>query len=95
MIQLRDGFGFADEALAEFGRVGLMRQQHFDGDEAIERGLLRLVDRGHAAMPDRFDDVILAQRCADEIHSGQASLVALRERVVRCDKHTIFREKSQ
>ncbi len=74
MVQLGDGFGLAREALAEFGRAGLMRQQHFDGYVAIERGLARLEDRGHTAMPDSFHDVILAQRCTDEVHADRIAL---------------------
>jgi hypothetical protein len=90
MVQLGDGFSFADEALAELGRAGLLRQQHLDGHKAIERGLARFEDRGHAAMPDGFDDVILAQRLADEVHADRIALRRLWSVFDVGSKHTIF-----
>ena len=71
MVELGDSFGFAGEALAEFGRASLMWQQHFDGHAAIEHGLACLEDRGHAAMPDGFENVIGAQRLADEVYADR------------------------
>ena len=37
-------------------------RHHLDRDLAVQRDLVGQVDRGHAALPDLLDDLVLAQR---------------------------------
>jgi hypothetical protein len=51
-VQARDRSGFALEALSSFGISGEMLGKHFDGDGAIEAGVVGFVDFTHAASTD-------------------------------------------
>jgi hypothetical protein len=61
-----DGLGFALEAGTELGVVGEGLGQHFDGDVAIEVGIVGFVDGGHAAAPEFASDFVTA----DFLHGG-------------------------
>ena len=58
MLERGDGPRFALEPLTEIGVGGERRGQDFDGDEAIEPDVARLVDLAHAAGPQRAQDFI-------------------------------------
>jgi len=56
----------AGEALDEGGVAREGPRQHLDGDEAVERGLARLVDRPHPPAAQQLDDLELAEALADQ-----------------------------
>jgi hypothetical protein len=58
MIQAGDGAGFALEALAQFGAIGKMCWQNFDGDVAAQARVARAIDLTHSARPERRNDFV-------------------------------------
>ncbi len=61
VIELRERAGFAAEARDEVRRERIDRRQDFQGDDAVEVPLARLVDDAHAAAPEHFQDLKLRQ----------------------------------
>ena len=64
MVQARDRLGFPLEPLAEIGIVGHMRQEHLDGDGAVQAGVGGLVDLAHAPSAEGRLDFVGAERGA-------------------------------
>ena len=69
VIQLRQRFGFALEALEELTLVihFNIRADDLDGHMTFQGGVERLVDRRHAALSQRLNDVVTAQVFTDQI----------------------------
>ena len=61
MAQFGERAGFAAEAAGEIQVAAGARCEDFQGDEAIERRLARLVNRAHAALADDFEDFQLGK----------------------------------
>ena len=61
MLQQRDRSGFALETLQIVRAHVFAREEGLDGDEAVEGGLLRLVDDAHAAPADLIEDLVARQ----------------------------------
>jgi len=58
MIQTGDRFCFALEALAQFGPVGEMGGENFDGNNSIKPGVTSTVNLSHAARTDSGEDFV-------------------------------------
>ena len=56
MFQVGDGFGFALEALAEFGLVRQMRGQDLDRHQTIQAGIAALIDFPHPPHAQQRED---------------------------------------
>ena len=63
--------GFAVEAIAELRIVGELGGKDFDGDDAIEARVARLVDLAHTAGSDGGDDFIRAESSAGSERHGE------------------------
>ena len=63
VVQAGDGLGFPLEALAEIGIVGDMRQEHLDGDGAIQPGVGSFVDFSHAPSAEGGLDFLGTESC--------------------------------
>ena len=61
MVEGGDRAGFALEALAPLLVAGQLFRQDFDGNQAIEPGVARLIDLAHAAGADQPDDFVGAE----------------------------------
>ena len=57
--QLRRDARLAPKSFATIGRGGKIGPQHLDRHESFERPLAREIDRAHAALPQRPDDLVL------------------------------------
>ena len=68
MIQRGSGLRFLDEAAAALRIAGARGGQNLDRDEAVEAGVLGLVDLAHASGAEFFQKLILENSSAD--HSG-------------------------
>lgn len=66
MIEARRRSRFAPEAFAEVRRSGVLGREHLDGHVAIERELVRQIDRAHAAASEQPFDAVLEADCAFE-----------------------------
>ena len=64
VVQAGDRLGFPLEPLAEIGIVGDMRQEHLDGDRAIQAGVGGFVDFTHASSTELGLDLVGAERGA-------------------------------
>ena len=64
MVQAGDRLGFPLEPLAQIGVVSGMRQEHLDGDGAVEAGVAGLVDLPHASCTKGRLDLVGAERGA-------------------------------
>ena len=62
MLEPRDDLGLAAETLGERLVVEELSGQDLQGDVAVERRLVSLVDGGHAAASQRLEDAIRAER---------------------------------
>ena len=60
VIQLGDGFRFANESLTERTLVGGEGGEHLDPHVPVELGLEGLVDVGRSPAPDPGGDLVLA-----------------------------------
>ena len=58
MVQRGDTLHLALEPLAEIGIVSDMRQEHLDGDGAVEPGITGLIDFSHAACTKRRENLV-------------------------------------
>ena len=68
MVERGCGLGFLDEPLLAL-RVGqLLVGEDLDGHDAVEMGVLRLVDGAHAAFADFLQDVVVKKRLAGYGH---------------------------
>jgi len=67
MIQCGSGQSFLLEATSELTILGQEGGHDFDGDMAVERGLVGFVDGGHPTPPDFFQDAVFAQRLANQV----------------------------
>src|SRR5579864_4962933 len=61
MIQAGNGFCFAVEALAQFGTIGQMRWQNFDGHSAVEASIPRAVHLAHSPGADCGENFVRSQ----------------------------------
>ena len=61
MAQAGDRLSFPLEPLTEIGIVGHMRQEHLDGDRAVQAGIGGLIHLAHAALADEGGDFIRAK----------------------------------
>ena len=59
MIQRRGGFGFAFETLDGGGIVLRFRRKEFEGHEALQTEIFRLVDHSHSATAELLDDAVM------------------------------------
>src|SRR5437879_2285310 len=50
---------FATESLRRLPRVGAFRRDHFDSDDAVERGFYALVDDRHTAAAELFLNLVV------------------------------------
>ena len=57
VIQRRDRFHFALEAVASFGIECCCIREHLEGDKTVEPRIARLVDLAHSPAAERRDDV--------------------------------------
>ncbi len=72
VLQLRRDARLLAEALGEGGVVEELRGQDLQGHAAVERGVVRLVDGGHAAPAERGDDAVRSEcRSGLEVHEGR------------------------
>ena len=75
MAQTGDGVRLALEAANEILVLGHVRVQDFEGDVAVEAGLVRLVDLRHPALAEQRDEVIFSECLTDEVgHEGPGLL---------------------
>ncbi len=70
MFQPGDGLGLALEALQEGGVLEESRVENLDGYVAIQGGVVGLVDRGHAALAELFDDSVRTNILTDRKRHG-------------------------
>ena len=61
MIEVGGGLGFGAEALHVGRRSQLARQDHLQGDDAIQADLPGLVDHAHAAAGDLLQQLVIAE----------------------------------
>jgi hypothetical protein len=61
MPQLGNAPGLASEPRSSFARSLQVRMEHLERDEPVERAIARSVDRGHSAVPDLVEDLVLLQ----------------------------------
>ena len=61
MLQFGGGFGFGLETLDEFLAGVGTGQNHFQGDDAVEARLPRLIHDTHAAVGDFFEQLVVAE----------------------------------
>jgi hypothetical protein len=66
MAQRGGGLGFASKVLQGLMIVGQLCRQKFQGEEAVEPGVLSLLDHSHAATTEFFYDAIVQNRLPDE-----------------------------
>jgi hypothetical protein len=59
MIQSRGGLGFAQETLLFLTAPHQIRGKKFQGDGALEFGILGFVDGAHAALPDLLGNSVV------------------------------------
>ena len=52
MVELRGGFGLAQEPRLDLAAERQLGRQHLDGDRALEAAIFRAVDDTHAAAPN-------------------------------------------
>ena len=72
MIERGDGAGLALHALLEFGRVGEMCSENFNGYDAIEPSVAGAVDLAHAARSERRLNFIWSKfRAGSQRHVGR------------------------
>ena len=64
MVQAGDGLGFPLEPLAEIRIISDMRQEHLDGDGAVQAGVGGFVDFAHAPCGEGGLDLVGAERGA-------------------------------
>ena len=58
---------FALKAAEGLGVASNVFGKKFQGDEAMETGIFRLVDHAHAAATEPFDDAVMGNRLTDEV----------------------------
>ena len=58
-------FGFAQKALAVFLVAGEFLREEFQGDGALEAGVLGFVDHAHAALAELREDLVVGDGGAD------------------------------
>ena len=68
MIEFRGGLGFPLETLAAFFVAQQVRSEEFEGDGAVESGVLGLIDDSHAAFTKLLGDLVVRDGLAD--HAG-------------------------
>ena len=79
MMQQCGRLRFVLEAVQLLGIEGGGERQHLDGDTAIQRELLRLVNDAHAAAADLADETEIAQQGGHSTH-GRLGLVGSAQR---------------
>jgi hypothetical protein len=77
MAERGDGLGLALEALDLLGMGRHLRRQHLERDATIETRVEREVHLAHSARAERFEDLVRAERAADEtavwLHLGHVA----------------------
>src|SRR5438309_865543 len=92
MVEVGDGFSFALETL-NFGFWSeAARENHFQGDGAVETDLPGLVNDAHAAMGDFFDEFVIGESILDfgfwifECRRGGGAEETLQEHAVGAER---------
>jgi len=67
VVESGGGFGFAAEALEGLAVGGEFFGEKFEGDEAIEAGVLRFVNHTHTATAEAFENAVVGDSSADEV----------------------------
>ena len=67
VLQLTDAARFALKALHQFRVITQVTVHHFDGDMALDAGLVRLVDLSHPTAPQPFHQFIFAKFATDHL----------------------------
>ena len=71
MVELRDRFGLALEALLTLGALGEMLGEDFDGDDAIQPRVFGFVDFAHTTSANESEDFVRAEpRAGVNCHRG-------------------------
>jgi hypothetical protein len=89
VVEGRGSFGFATEA---FERLAVGREflgKKFEGDEAIEAGVLRFVNHTHAATAEAFENAVVGDSGADE-RTGIGHVAA----ILGCDAMSVNEQES-
>src|SRR5207248_2356813 len=75
--ELRDGAGLAPEALELVGVGGDLAMHELDRDGALEHGVERPVDGGHAAAPDlRLEAIAPAEKGPEDCHLALRRIIS-------------------
>ena len=87
MAERGGGAGFALEALDHAVAVDQRRRHHLDGDLAVQRHLVRQVDRGHAAAAELAQHVVFTEGgLAEELLLFLPHAIGAAGARCRCDK---------
>ncbi len=80
MREHRDGLRLIAEAAAEVGVLGKVALEHLDSHESVQAVALGLVDNGHAAAADDFEQFIaVVEHFSDHIvHTDATSFTRVR-----------------
>jgi len=65
MVESGSGAGFATKAFESLRVARELVGQKFEGDEAAEFGVFRLVDDAHTAAAELLDDAVMRDSLAD------------------------------
>ena len=79
MVESGRGAGLAAETFEGLRVLGKILGQEFEGDEAAEFGVFRLVNHAHAATAEFFDDAVVRDGLTDHFIRGLfAAVLSLR-----------------
>src|ERR1051325_785313 len=87
MIQMRRSLGFGVKTLDVGGARKLARENHLEGDDAVEADLPRLEDDAHAAACDLRENLVIAESSPGERHGNRRR----RRRLRRIDSDRMAR----
>ena len=68
MVERRGGLGLLSEALLPLGVGRLFAGEDLDRDDAVEVGVLGLVNDSHPAFPDLLEEAVMEKRPAGDVH---------------------------
>src|SRR5579863_2393136 len=66
VVESRGGFGFAAETLEGLAVGRELVGEKFEGDEAIEAGILRFVNHTHTATAEPFQNAVVRDGCSEK-----------------------------
>ena len=66
MVESGGGFGFAAKAAERLRIFGEVVGKKFQGDEAVEAGVLSFVDDSHASAAEHLEDAVVGEGLSDE-----------------------------